>query len=46
MKLDFQQRASALKALAKYLNEHKEALYEVGPHRRHPRRWLDRHRRR
>jgi len=30
--LDFQQRASALKALAKYLNEHKEQLYAVSAH--------------
>ena len=29
MALDFQQRAERLKALAKYLNEHKEALYAV-----------------
>ena len=29
LKLDFQQRADRLKALAKYLNEHKEALYAV-----------------
>ena len=27
MALDFQQRAARLKALAKYLNEHKEQLY-------------------
>jgi len=32
MKLDFQQRASALKALAKYLNEHKEQLYAISAH--------------
>jgi len=32
MKLDFQQRAERLKALAKYLNEHKEALYAVSAH--------------
>ena len=30
--LDFQQRAAALKALAKYLNEHKEQLYAVSAH--------------
>jgi len=30
--LDFQQRAARLKALAKYLNEHKEALYAVSAH--------------
>jgi oxepin-CoA hydrolase / 3-oxo-5,6-dehydrosuberyl-CoA semialdehyde dehydrogenase len=30
--LDFQQRAERLKALAKYLNEHKEALYAVSAH--------------
>jgi len=32
MKLDFQQRASALKALAKYLGEHKEQLYAISAH--------------
>lgn len=32
LKLDFQQRAERLKALAKYLNEHKEALYAVSAH--------------
>ena len=32
MKMDFQQRASALKALAKYLGEHKEQLYAVSAH--------------
>ena len=32
LKLDFQQRAAALKALAKYLNEHKELLYAVSAH--------------
>ncbi|HWI12199.1 MAG TPA: phenylacetic acid degradation bifunctional protein PaaZ, partial [Burkholderiaceae bacterium] len=32
MKMDFQQRASALKALAKYLNEHKEHLYAISAH--------------
>jgi oxepin-CoA hydrolase / 3-oxo-5,6-dehydrosuberyl-CoA semialdehyde dehydrogenase len=32
LKLDFQQRAERLKALAKYLNEHKEALYTVSAH--------------
>ena len=32
MKLDFQQRAERLKALAKYLNEHKETLYAVSAH--------------
>ena len=30
--LDFQQRAQRLKALAKYLNEHKEQLYAVSAH--------------
>lgn len=30
--LDFQQRASRLKALAQYLSEHKEALYAVSAH--------------
>jgi oxepin-CoA hydrolase / 3-oxo-5,6-dehydrosuberyl-CoA semialdehyde dehydrogenase len=32
MALDFQQRAERLKALAKFLNEHKEALYAVSAH--------------
>ena len=32
MALDFQQRASMLKALAKYLGEHKETLYAVSAH--------------
>ena len=32
LKLDFQQRAERLKALAKYLNAHKEALYAVSAH--------------
>ena len=32
MALDFQQRASALKALAKYLGEHKEQLYAISAH--------------
>jgi oxepin-CoA hydrolase/3-oxo-5,6-dehydrosuberyl-CoA semialdehyde dehydrogenase len=32
LKLDFQQRAERLKALAKYLNEHKETLYAVSAH--------------
>ena len=32
LKLDFQQRAERLRALAKYLNEHKEALYAVSSH--------------
>jgi len=32
MTLDFQQRASMLKALAKYLNEHKEQLYAISAH--------------
>ena len=32
MKLDFQQRAERLKALAKYLNEHKEVLYAISAH--------------
>ncbi len=30
--MDFQQRASALKALAKYLGEHKEQLYTISAH--------------
>ena len=30
--LDFQQRAARLKALAKYLNDHKEALYAISAH--------------
>ena len=30
--LDFQQRAERLKALAKYLNEHKETLYAISAH--------------
>ena len=30
--MDFQQRAERLKALAKYLNEHKEQLYAVSAH--------------
>ena len=30
--LDFQQRAALLRALAKFLNEHKEALYAVSAH--------------
>jgi oxepin-CoA hydrolase/3-oxo-5,6-dehydrosuberyl-CoA semialdehyde dehydrogenase len=30
--LDFQQRAQRLKALAKYLNEHKEQLYAISAH--------------
>src|ERR1700712_531389 len=30
--LDFQQRADRLKALAKYLNEHKETLYAISAH--------------
>jgi oxepin-CoA hydrolase/3-oxo-5,6-dehydrosuberyl-CoA semialdehyde dehydrogenase len=30
--LDFQQRAERLKALAKYLNEHKEHLYAISAH--------------
>ena len=30
--LDFQQRAAMLKALAKYLNEHKESLYAISAH--------------
>ena len=43
--LDFQQRAARLKALAKYLDEHKEELYAISaPHRRDARRQLDRHR--
>ena len=32
MALDFQQRAERLRALAKYLNEHKETLYAVSAH--------------
>jgi len=32
LKLDFQQRAERLKALAKYLNDHKEKLYAVSAH--------------
>lgn len=32
LKLDFQQRAAILKALAKYLNDHKETLYAVSAH--------------
>jgi oxepin-CoA hydrolase/3-oxo-5,6-dehydrosuberyl-CoA semialdehyde dehydrogenase len=32
MQLDFQQRAAILKALAKYLVEHKETLYAVSAH--------------
>jgi oxepin-CoA hydrolase/3-oxo-5,6-dehydrosuberyl-CoA semialdehyde dehydrogenase len=32
LKLDFQQRAAILKALAKYINEHKEKLYTVSAH--------------
>jgi oxepin-CoA hydrolase / 3-oxo-5,6-dehydrosuberyl-CoA semialdehyde dehydrogenase len=32
MAMDFQQRASALKALAKYLGEHKEQLYAISAH--------------
>jgi oxepin-CoA hydrolase / 3-oxo-5,6-dehydrosuberyl-CoA semialdehyde dehydrogenase len=32
MAIDFQQRASALKALAKYLGEHKEQLYAISAH--------------
>ena len=32
LKLDFQQRAERLRALAKYLNEHKETLYAVSAH--------------
>lgn len=32
LKLDFQQRAERLRALAKVLNEHKEALYAVSAH--------------
>lgn len=30
--LDFQQRAARLKALAKYLNDHKEVLYAISAH--------------
>src|SRR6476469_2510239 len=32
LKLDFQQRAQRLKALAKFLNERKEELYAVSTH--------------
>jgi len=32
MRLDFQQRAAILKALAKYLVEHKETLYAISAH--------------
>ncbi|HTP71155.1 MAG TPA: phenylacetic acid degradation bifunctional protein PaaZ, partial [Burkholderiaceae bacterium] len=32
LKLDFQQRAGILKALAKHLNDHKERLYAVSAH--------------
>ena len=32
MALDFQERAARLKALAKYLNEHKETLYTISAH--------------
>jgi oxepin-CoA hydrolase / 3-oxo-5,6-dehydrosuberyl-CoA semialdehyde dehydrogenase len=32
LKLDFQQRAATLKALAKHLNEHKENLYAMSAH--------------
>ena len=32
LKLDFQQRAARLKALAKYLTEHKETLYAISAH--------------
>ncbi len=32
MKLDFQARAQRLKALAKYLGEHKEQLYAISAH--------------
>jgi oxepin-CoA hydrolase / 3-oxo-5,6-dehydrosuberyl-CoA semialdehyde dehydrogenase len=32
MAMDFQQRASTLKALAKYINEHKEQLYAISAH--------------
>jgi len=32
LKLDFQQRAAILKALAKHLNDHKEPLYAVSTH--------------
>ena len=41
--LDFQQRAARLKALAKYLNERKEAaLRDLAPHRRDARdSWID-----
>ena len=43
--LDFQQRAARLKALAKYLDERQgSAVRRLGPHRRHARRRLDRHR--
>jgi acyl-CoA reductase-like NAD-dependent aldehyde dehydrogenase len=32
LKLDFQQRAAILRALAKYINDNKEALYAVSSH--------------
>ena len=32
LKLDFQERAQRLKALAKYLGEHKEQLYAISAH--------------
>jgi oxepin-CoA hydrolase / 3-oxo-5,6-dehydrosuberyl-CoA semialdehyde dehydrogenase len=32
LEMDFQQRAGVLRALAKYLNEHKETLYAVSAH--------------
>jgi oxepin-CoA hydrolase/3-oxo-5,6-dehydrosuberyl-CoA semialdehyde dehydrogenase len=32
LKLDFQERAQRLKALAKYLGEHKETLYAISAH--------------
>lgn len=43
LKLDFQQRAQRLKALAKYLNEHKEQLYAVSAHTgaTRPDSWID-----
>ncbi|MEO5698398.1 MAG: phenylacetic acid degradation bifunctional protein PaaZ [Burkholderiaceae bacterium] len=41
--LDFQQRAERLKALGKYLNEHKETLYAISAHTgaTHADSWID-----
>ena len=43
MAMDFQQRAARLKALGAYLNEHKEALYDVSAHTGATRKdsWID-----